>query len=475
VARITLVNPQITVTSWNPPLGSLDTTCIRLGLAYLSASLKNEGHKVELIDLRLLKGWKDYDTLLKKQRPEFLGVTMHTSEFDTAVECCRRAKTFDSSITTITGGIHPTMFPSQILKTGVVDYVLRGEGEISFPKFIKNPKNFAPSFWGETPDLNLLPLPDRDLWSDYAKRVQFPLFPTFSPPSIDILTKRGCPWQCGFCCGPGEQNLYTTESSKGARIPSIRQRNVPNVMKELTSLYNRYKFKSIVFHDDQFVIQPKWVEEFCQSMHNYGFVENGVNWWAASRADIIVKYPELFKQMKEAGLTILSVGFESFSNEMLRWINKGITAEQSWEAVTILRKLGIQIYGNFIFGIPYSDGKWYPAYDVELAKAISQIKPEIISTSFFTPMPGSTLYEFCVKNDLILSSTSKKLGLRLSNEGKIKGVDYKFLNKLLSSFLPKQPFFVRPAKTLQKTRFYTMILLSCYHKLQPYLNRKRGS
>jgi radical SAM superfamily enzyme YgiQ (UPF0313 family) len=160
---------------------------------------------------------------------------------------------------------------------------------------------------------------------------------------------------------------------------------------------------------------------------------------------------------------------------MLRWINKGITAEQSREAVTILRKLGIQIYGNFIFGIPYSDGKWYPAYDVELAKAISQIKPEIISTSFFTPMPGSTLYEFCVKNGLILSFTSKKLGLRLSNEGKIKGVDYVFLNKLLSSVLPKQPFFVRPAKTLQKTRFYTMVLLSCYPKVQPYLNRKRRS
>jgi radical SAM superfamily enzyme YgiQ (UPF0313 family) len=210
-------------------------------------------------------------------------------------------------------------------------------------------------------------------------------------------------------------------------------------------------------------------------MHNYGFVENGVNWWTASRADIIVKYPELFKQMKEAGLTILSVGFESFSNEMLRWINKGITAEQSWEAVTILRKLGIQIYGNFIFGIPCSDGKWYPEYDIELAKAISQIKPEIISASFFTPIPGSQLYEFCVKNDLVLSSTSKKLGLRLSNEGKIKGVDYKFLNQLLSSVLPRQPFFIRPAKTLQKTRFYNMVLRSCYTKVQPYLNRKRRS
>jgi len=459
MCRVTLVNPQIAMASWNSPFGTMDSTSIRLGLAYLSACLKEAGHEVKLIDLRLLRGWKDYAQLLKNQRPEFLGVTMNTCEFEFAIECCRRAKALDPGLRTVIGGIHPTMCPEKCLETKVVDFVIRGEGEISFPKLVENPKNFPSSFWGETPNLDVIPFPDRNLWSDYEKRIQFPFFQTFLPPMIEILTKRGCPWQCRFCCGPGEQNLYTIEKN-GIRVPSIRTRSVENVMEELAQLYKRYRFKSIVFHDDQFVIQPKWVEKFCQAMHDYGFVKKAIKWWAASRANIIVKYPELFRQMKEAGLKMLSVGFESFSERMLRWMNKGTTVEQNWEAVRILRKLGLQIYGNFMFGILYSDGKWHSEDDIQTAKAILKIKPEMISSSFFTPIPGSYFYRFCEENDLVHLPFPTSLGLRNPNEAKIKGIDYVFLNKLLNVIYPKNSFSSCVNKVFHKLDSWTVVSTS---------------
>jgi len=440
MSRITLVNPQIAVSSWGAPFNTLDATSIRFALAYLSASLKKTGHEVKLIDLRVLKGWREYDALLKEQQPEFLGVTMHTCEFDLAIECCRRAKTLNPNIKTVVGGIHPTMYPQECLDTKVVDYAVKGEGEISFPKLVENPEAFSPSFRGETPDLDVLPFSDRELWQDYEKRIQYPVFQTFLPPVIEMLTKRGCPWQCRFCCGPGEQNLYAVEKD-GVSIPSIRTRSVRNVMEELAQLYRKYRFRSIIFHDDQFVLQPKWAEDFCSSMHEYGFAEKGIEWWAASRADVIVRHPELFKKMKEAGLSMLSVGFESFSSRMLKWINKGTTIEQNWEAARILKELGIQIFGNFMFGVPYSDGKWHPEDDVETAKAISQIKPEIVSASFFTPIPGSYLHDFCAKNSLVLSNATNKLGLRIPNENKIRTVDYEFLNHLLSTVTVKSSLY----------------------------------
>jgi len=431
MAKVTLVNPQIAVSSWDPKFGNLDSTSIRLGLAYLSACLKKAGHVVELIDLRLLKGWDAYEKLVMWQKPDFLAVSMHTCEYKIAIECCRRAKKLDPDITTIAGGIHATMFPEDCLRTNVVDFVVKGEGEVSFPKLVENPKQFPSVFWGETPDLNAIPFPDRELWSDYEKRIQFPFFGTnaqpFLPPMIEMLTGRGCPWSCRFCCGPGEKNLYTIEKG-GKRVPFIRQRSISNLMAELAQLYERYRFRSIVFHDDQFVINPKWVKDFCESMHDYGFVEKNVKWWAASRADIIAKHPELFAEMKKAGLKMLSVGFESFSDRMLKWIDKGTVSSDNWEAVKILRNLGIQIYGNFILGIPYEDGKWYPEDDIKTAKAISTIKPDLCSVSYFTPVPGSYLYNFCKDNDLILPVVN--LGLRFPTGEKIKGVDYRFLHKL---------------------------------------------
>ena len=459
MSRVTLVNPQVSIVGWNASMGSLDNG-IRMGLAYLSSALKADGHDVKLIDLRTLKGWEEYDAMVSSQSPDVLGVTMHTVEYNTAIECCRRAKKVNPKIVTIVGGIHPTIAPDECLDTGVVDHVMKGEGEITFPKFVRTPNDFPPSFWGESPDLDKIPFPDRELWPDHEKRTQFSFFNTFKrpflPPTIEMITGRGCPYPCRFCCGPGEQNLYSIEFN-GKRVPHIRQRSVENVMKELTELYDKYKFRSIVFHDDQFVINTDRAAEFCEAMHSYGFVEKGVKFWAASRADIIRSNPELFAKLKDAGLNMLSVGFESFSDRMLEWIKKGTTVEDNFEAVKILRKIGIQIYGNFIFGIPYSDGKWYKEDDMKNADAIRTIKPDITSYSFFTPVPGSDLYEFCKERGLIIESSS--LGSRSPNEGKIKGVDYEYLNKLTASVIPKRgPLKTVPIAIIRKLGLYNTAL-----------------
>ncbi len=454
LVKIALVNPQIATTSWNTPLVGSNATSVRFSLAYLSASLKAAGHEVILIDTRLLSGWREYGEIVKKHMPDFLGVTMHTCEFDVAIDCCRNAKKINQEIKTCVGGIHPTMFPKQSLNTKVVDYVLRGEGEVSFIELVENPDNFSPSFWGKSPNLDEIPFADRNLWPDYKNRIQVSFIGDLSPPLVEMLTGRGCPYKCSFCCGPGEQNVYSIEKN-GVRVPNIRQRSVKNVIEELLQLHNRYKFKSIVFHDDQFLINPEWVRNFCAAMHDNGLVEMGVEWWAASRSNLIVKFEKLLKLMKEAGLKILSVGYESFSDRMLKWLNKGTTVEQNWKATEILNKLGIDIYGNFIFGIPYSDGIWYPKDDIKTAKAIKKMNPKYCSLSFFTPIPGSYLYKFSVEKKLLLSSKSKSLGLRNPSEAKIKGIDYNFLNRLISSVTGQKKSSYQPfINILEKLGLY---------------------
>jgi len=127
-----------------------------------------------------------------------------------AIECFKRTKNINRNIITVAGGIHPTMFADEFIKSNVVDFVIKGEGEISLPKLLENPQKFPPIFYGEPPDLDKIPFEDRELWPDYKKRIQQKIlkFPG-KPPVTNVLTKRGCPWQCKFCCGPGEQNLYT--------------------------------------------------------------------------------------------------------------------------------------------------------------------------------------------------------------------------------------------------------------------------
>ena len=461
-------------TSWAAPFNNPSAISMRFSLAYLSACLKAAGHEVNLIDTRLLTGWNEYIQSVKKQAPEFLGVTMHTCEFKVGIECCYYAKKVDQKIKTCVGGIHPTMFPNQILATKVVDYVLRGEGEISFPEFVENPDKFPFSFWGKTPDLDAIPFPDRELWPDYKKRIQIAFMIGLTPPMVEMITGRGCPYQCRFCCGPGEQNLYTTEKD-GTRVPYIRQRSVKNVMEELSQLYAQYKFKSIVFHDDQFLLNPKWVQDFCKAMHEYGFVEKGIGWLAASRANLIVKYENIFKEMKNAGLKTVSVGYESFSERMLKWLNKGTTVAENWKATEIIKNLGIAIYGNFIFGIPYSDGNWYREDDIKNAKAIARIKPGFCAYSFFTPVPGSSLYRFCIDKNLFLSHKTKLLGSRNPDEAKIRGVDYKYLNQLISSVTDQKRSFSLQLTNIIKKLFKNDLLSQNYRRLNSIITRKKKS
>lgn len=468
MAKITLINPKLATTPWQTPLlnEKPDTTLIRHGLALLSASLKNHGHQVSLIDLRLLSGWDEYEQQLIKSSPDFIGVTIHTCEFNLAIECCSRAKKINQNYKTVVGGIHPTMFPQECLKTGVVDFVLCGEGEVSFPDLCDAPEKFPSVFWGETPDLDSLPFEDRTLWPDYEKRIQYSLF-FLPPPVMDILVHRGCPWQCRFCCGPGEQNLYTKKSSDTKRIPYIRGRSVSNVIKELKELYERYHFKSIIFHDDQFVINTKWTKEFCQAMFDAKFPEKGIKWWAAVRADVICKHPELIEEMKKAGLDIISIGFESFSNRMLKWINKGTTEEKNRRAAEICKKLGLKIYANFILGIPYQDGKWYPEDDIITLKAIRDIQPEIRSWSFFSAMPGSSFYDWCFKNNLILDLDPTSSGTRFADQARIKGVDYEFLNNQINFYLESR-FSYLAKLSLKRLGVYEHIL-PYYHRIKQIL------
>jgi anaerobic magnesium-protoporphyrin IX monomethyl ester cyclase len=437
VATVALVNPQLVSSGWDRGLQpqTMDDALPRHSLLFLSGPLKEAGHEVVLVDLRMLSGWAEYERLHGRCSPDFVCVTAHTAEAGAALECCRRAKAVLPGCTTVAGGIHFTMFPDLGVGEGIVDFVIRGEGELSLPELVNDPAAFPRVSWGEPPDLDALPFSDRELYPDYAERTGFSIW-DLPTPLVDMITGRGCPWQCRFCCGPGEQNLFTAPSphEPGARRPLIRRRSVANVLDEMEQLYNRYRFRSVVFHDDQFVIQPPWVEQFCAGLQRRGFVERGIRWWAASRSDVICRQPELIAAMRDAGLAVISIGFESFSDRMLEWMRKETTRDENLRAAEICHDLGLTIFANVIFGMPYSDGVWCPEDDEASLAAIRQIRPRHFSPSFFDPIPGSWLYDWTIERGLLIAERPLATGDRTPEQAKVTGVDYGWLSDQLDAY-----------------------------------------
>lgn len=440
MANVALVNPQIVTSRWNAAYRNTDDIAIRHSLAQLSSVLKREGHNVSLIDFRHLRGWPDYEERLRQIRPDAICVTAHTCERDAALETARRGRAIDPRVFLIAGGIDPTMFPDVYLHEDQYDLVIQGEGEITLPKMLSKLPSRGTFLYGEMPDLDRLPFADREIWPDYAMRTTKNMlnFPG-ELPQIDMILQRGCPWQCKFCCGPGEQNLYTKQVGD-KRVFNFRARGVESVMEELNQLHARYPFRSIIFHDDQFIIREKWVAEFCEGMHRHSFAKRGVKFWAAVRADVICRHGEpggLMEQMRDAGLLVVSIGFESFSDRLLKWMAKGTTREQNFRAAEIAKRLGIRVYSNFILGMPGPDGVWRVEDDLETLAAVQKIQPDVASPSFFSPIPGSPFYEHYAKSGLMKIKDSDAIGQRNPNLGKIDGVDYQKLDRLMDSYLAR--------------------------------------
>lgn len=450
---VALVNPQLVSSGWGRGLDPrhMDDVLPRHSLLYLSGPLEQAGCRVELVDLRLLAGWDDYEAALEKAAPDFVCVTSHTAEVEVALECFRRARRVVPEATTVAGGIHFTMFPRLGEEDGLIDHVVCGEGEITLPRLVRDPGSFPRVVWGEPPDLDRIPFEDRALYDDYASRTRFQIW-DLPTPIVDLLTKRGCPWQCRFCCGPGEQNLFTRPSphDPAKRLPTFRHRSVANVIAELEELHERYRFRGVIFHDDQFVIRPAWVEEFCEALHGSGFVERGTRWWAASRPDVICRNPELIARMSRAGLQIISIGFEAFSDRMLDWMGKRTTRRENLEAARICHEIGLDIFGNVIFGMPYRDGRWHLEDDLESIRAIEQIRPRYFSPSFFSPIPGSWLHDWAVERDLVVVEEGVHTGRRNPDEAKIRGVDYETLGALLDDYRRRHEPAVPAGKPLHQ-------------------------
>ncbi|PLV60339.1 radical SAM protein [Thermotoga sp. KOL6] len=349
-----------------------------LGLMYISSSLKQKGHKVELIDMNVEKLlWKTFNF----REYDVIGISTDTVRFPIAKEIAKRAKS--QGVTVIIGGPHATAFHKEILREEICDYVILGEGEKTLPSllevlkarerniflpgvaYLKDGEVIAhsPSF---IENLDEISFPDRSKVNLY--RTKFA-----GRKATSLITSRGCPFNCEFC------------SASQFMGRKIRWRSIENVIEEL-ELLKRMGYGSVIFFDDNFTINPKRVMRLCETMieRNLGF-----KWWAFSRADELLEKEDMVEAMAKAGCKMLFIGFESASNEVLEEYGKDMKSEIAFEVVKILKKYKIDIFASFVIGA-LRETKETIEKTIKFAK---KLKASIVQFSILTPYPGTALFE----------------------------------------------------------------------------------
>ncbi len=378
-----------------------------LGLGYISSIVKEAGYDVDCLNLNHKEGTIDdiLKTQLQKKKYDVVAtgnVWFGYLAIKEIVDTTRKYS-FDSII--ILGGSIVTSNPKIIMESLKPNFGVVGEGEVTIlellrcienyenPKEVKGIAYFDKKLILTTPrepieDLDSLPYPDFDGF-EYEKYLDemYPNMVYFNnhfdyPRAYYILTARGCPFNCTFC--------YHTLGR------TYRKRNIDKVMEELEWAIKKYKINIICINDDLLSIDKKRLNEFCDKIRGLIIAFPWEIKWTCQLAVSSVD-DKILKKMKESGCHIISYGFESYNQEVLRSMKKPITPQQIDNAIKFTMKNRIAIQGNFIFG--------------DVAETIHTAKETLdywkenckgqINLSFIQPYPGSEIFNHCLKKGII--------------------------------------------------------------------------
>jgi len=367
---------------------------------------------VELIDLRRLDGWDHFEKVIREKELGVVGITMMSCDYDPAMRAAEIIKRNKPLTPIVAGGPHPSIAPEEFEDDMRVDHIHLGEGEVTFPQLVEDLGAGRPRervIHGIQAALDELPFADRELFGCGEEA----FVPFLEEPFVTTIAGRGCLYNCNYC-QPAERMIF----GKG-----VRRRSVGHVIRELRELQENNHFNSMMIHDDCLTEDPEWVMEFCREYRQAPLAKPFV---AQSRADLICKNEPMVESMKEAGLALFVIGFESGSDRMLKFLRKGSTLADNLKAAELCHKYNIKIWANYMLGLPTETRE----EQLETLNMLKKIKPYHCSPAYYTPHPGSDLFQYGLEHGLHRLNGHRAYH-RNRFEPKISGIDYVYLEKIL--------------------------------------------
>ena len=190
-------------------------------------------------------------------------------------------------------------------------------------------------------------------------------------PYVSMYTGRGCPAQCTFCLWP-----QTIGGHK------YRVRSAQNVADEMAYMKKLFpQVREFFFDDDTFTANLPRAREIAQKLGPLG-----VDWSCNSRANLDY---DTIKSLKDNGLRLFLVGYESGNDDTLTRIKKGVTTAEMRRFTKDCHKAGVVIHGTFILGLPV-ETKETIEQTINFAKELDVFSMQV---SLAAPYPGTELFE----------------------------------------------------------------------------------
>lgn len=340
-----------------------------LGLEYLAAALRREGHAVEIRDLRL-------GAALGRDRPDLVGIScIHTLDVPEARALARRVKARWPGAFVMVGG-HAAAADPEAFAGPDVDAVGLGAGERSVPRlasalsrgeslsavsgFRLRGRDLVRAATGDDDGIDAALLPARDRVERYRKHYRC----VHRSPIWAIETGRGCPFRCSFCAV--------------GRADSYRPRDIDAVCRDFAQVGG-----DVFVIDDLFFYPRERSRELALALRKRGVKKRWI--LVQTRADTVARSADVLEAWRPLAERFdLFFGFEAATDQALSALQKDATVSDTEEAVRLSRGLDYGVTGNFVI-----DPEWGESDFHDLWALLERLRLDRVGFTVLTPLPGT--------------------------------------------------------------------------------------
>jgi radical SAM superfamily enzyme YgiQ (UPF0313 family) len=378
--------------------------------ALFAEHLRRKGLSVDLVDAPAfgLSPERAADVALSRFRPALIVLVVYgyqpsasTQTMPAAGATCRALKARAPQVPILMTGTHPAALPRRTLEEEAVDFVCGGEGPdtiLGVARALGSGRrrwDAVPNLWFRDDDVirNTPPAPLMERLDDEMPAPAWDLLPMdryrahnwhcferikARQPYASIHTTLGCPYHCSFCC---------INAPFGGS--SYRRWSPDTVVAQVDELVSGYGVRNIKIVDEMFVLNRQHVLGICDRLIERGY---DLNIWAYARVDTVKE--EFLDRLARAGFRWLALGIESGSKHVRDGVEKGrFGSEEILDVVRRIQDAGINVIGNYIFGLP-DDTLETMEQTLDLA-----LRARCEFANFYSAMayPGSALYRLALE------------------------------------------------------------------------------
>jgi radical SAM superfamily enzyme YgiQ (UPF0313 family) len=403
-----------------------------LGLAYIASSIKAE-HEVHCWDPNITQSpMKELPRLLEKIEPQVVGLSLRNVDSSVSTACESFYPQFVSFLRIIrerlpnckivVGGAGFSLFAEEIMSSNPeIDFGVVSEGEQSFSQLLRDMdhperidnlvfrKNGRICFTEHRffENFESSPFPSRELFNlkEYRKK----------PYSINLMTKRGCEFQCIFC-----PNSFISGCKYRLRSPK-------SVVDEIEQMKNCFDLDNYFFADSTFNHPFDYARKVCQEL---AARKLDINWMADFHPGFTNE--SFIKEAVQSGCTMFNFSPDGASDNALAALRKGMCMEDIKKTISSLKKVeGSKACFNFMYDLPQYNSE----HIAGLTRLIPQMECSLREKLFIIYLtkiriyPHSQLYNLAVKEKLISKNTNILYPIYYSSSSKVENMIADLSNK----------------------------------------------